>query len=138
MSTDDLERALAGKSPFDALYGLEITECGEDGARARLPIEPRLHQPTGIVHGGVYASVAEALASSGTNWAVSPNGDVGLGMSNDTRFLRPAWEGVLDAVARPIHKGRTTWIWDVTISGEDGRVHAVSRVTIAVRPRRNA
>ncbi len=138
MSTDDLDRALAGNSPFDAHYGLEVVECGEDLVRGRLPVEPHLHQPTGIVHGGVYASVAEALASSGTNWAVTPNGEIGLGMSNDTRFLRPVSEGVLDAVARPIHKGRTTWIWDVTISGEGGRVHAMSRVTIAVRPRRNA
>lgn len=137
MSTEDFERALAGKSPFDAHYGLEVTSCDEEACRGRLPVAPHLHQPTGIVHGGVYAAVAEALASSGTNWAVSPDGNVGLGMSNDTRFLRPASEGVLDAVAVPIHRGRTTWIWDVTISGEDGRVHAVSRVTIAVRPRRN-
>jgi 1,4-dihydroxy-2-naphthoyl-CoA hydrolase len=137
MSTEDFDRALAGKSPFDAHYGLEVTSCDEEGCRGRLPVEPHLHQPTGIVHGGVYAAVAEALASSGTNWAVTPNGEIGLGMSNDTRFLRPAVDGVLDAVAKPIHRGRTTWIWDVTISGEDGRVHAVSRVTIAVRPRRN-
>jgi 1,4-dihydroxy-2-naphthoyl-CoA hydrolase len=138
MPTDDLDRALIGKSPFDAHYGLEVVECGKDLVRGRIPVEQHLHQPTGIVHGGVYASIAEALASSGTNWAVTPNGEVGLGMSNDTRFLRPAAEGVLDAVAKPIHKGRTTWIWDVTITGESGKVHAVSRVTIAVRPQRNA
>jgi uncharacterized protein (TIGR00369 family) len=138
MSTDDFDRALAGKSPFDAHYGLEVISCGEDGVRARLPIEPHLLQPTGIVHGGVYASVAEALASSGTNWAVTPNGDVGLGQSNDTSFLRPASSGVLDAVATPIHRGRTTWVWNVTIADDAGRTVAVSRVTIAVRPRRNA
>ena len=115
-----------------------MTECGENGARGRVPIVPHLLQPTGIVHGGVYASIAEALASSGTNWAVTPNGDVGLGQSNDTSFLRPASSGVLDAVATPIHRGRTTWVWNVTISDDDGRTVAVSRVTIAVRPRRNA
>jgi 1,4-dihydroxy-2-naphthoyl-CoA hydrolase len=136
MPTDDLDRALAGDSAFDAHYGLEMTECGEDGARGRVPIGPHLLQPTGIVHGGVYASVAEALASSGTNWAVTPNGDIGLGMSNDTSFLRPASSGVLDAVATPIHRGRTTWVWDVTIADDAGRTVAVSRVTIAVRPRR--
>ena len=138
MPTDDFDRALAGKSPFDAHYGLEVISCGEDGVRGRLPIEPHLLQPTGIVHGGVYASVAEALASSGTNWAVTPNGEVGLGQANDTKFLRPAASGVLDAVATPIHRGRTTWVWDVTITDEAGRNVAVSRVTIAVRPRRNA
>jgi uncharacterized protein (TIGR00369 family) len=138
MPTDDIDRALAGDSAFDAHYGLEMTECGENGARGRVPIVPHLLQPTGIVHGGVYASIAEALASSGTNWAVTPNGDVGLGMSNDTSFLRPASSGVLDAVATPIHRGRTTWVWNVTIADDAGRTVAVSRVTIAVRARRNA
>jgi uncharacterized protein (TIGR00369 family) len=138
MPTDDLDRTLAGDSAFDAHYGLEMTECGEEGARGRVPIGPHLLQPTGIVHGGVYASVAEALASSGTNWAVTPNGEVGLGMSNDTSFLRPASSGVLDAVATPIHRGRMTWVWNVTIADDAGRTVAVSRVTIAVRPRRQA
>jgi len=115
-----------------------MTECGQDGARGRVSIGPHLLQPTGIVHGGVYASIAEALASSGTNWAVTPNGDVGLGQSNDTSFLRPASSGVLEAVATPIHRGRTTWVWNVTIADDAGRTVAVSRVTIAVRPRRNA
>lgn len=138
MPTEDLDRALAGKSPFDAHYGLEMTECGEAGARGRVVIGPHLLQPTGIVHGGVYASVAEALASSGTNWAVTPNDEIGLGMSNDTSFLRPASSGVLDAVATPIHRGRTTWVWNVVIADDAGRTCAVSRVTIAVRPRRQA
>lgn len=138
MQTDDLDRALSGDSAFDAHYGLEVTSFGEEGARGRVPIGPHLLQPTGIVHGGVYACIAEALASGGTNWAVSPNGEVGLGMSNDTSFLRPASSGTLDAVATPIHRGRTTWVWNVTIADDDGRTVAVSRVTIAVRPRRNA
>jgi len=138
MQTDDLDRALAGDSSFDAHYGLEMTECGVDGTRGRIPIVPHLLQPTGIVHGGVYASIAEALASNGTNWAVTPEGKVGLGQSNDTSFLRSASSGVLDAVATPIHRGRTTWVWNVTISDDAGRTVAVSRVTIAVRPRRDA
>ncbi len=138
MQIEDVDRALAGNSPFDAHYGLEITECGQEGARGRVPIGRHLLQPTGIVHGGVYASIAEALASSGTNWAVTPNGEVGLGMSNDTSFMRPASGGVLDAVATPLHRGRTTWVWDVRIADEAGRTCAVSRVTIAVRPRRQA
>ncbi len=138
MVSDDFDRALAGKSPFDAHYGLEMIECGEQGTSARVPVGPNLLQPTGIVHGGVYASIAEALASTGTNWAVTPNGDVGFGMSNDTSFLRPVSSGVLDAVARPIHRGRTTWVWDVRIADDAGRTCAVSRVTIAVRPRPKA
>lgn len=138
MSTEDHDRSLAEKSPFDAHYGLEVMGIDADSARGRVTIGPHLLQPTGIVHGGVYASIAEALASSGTNWAVTPNDEIGLGMSNNTSFLRSASEGVLDAVATPLHRGRTTWVWDVRITDEAGRACAVSRVTIAVRRRRQA
>jgi 1,4-dihydroxy-2-naphthoyl-CoA hydrolase len=138
MSTEFIDRSLAGKSPFDAHYGLEVVSIDADSARGRVKIEPHLMQPTGLVHGGVYASMAEALASTGTNWAVTPDGNVGLGMSNDTTFLRPATEGFLEAVATPLHRGRTTWVWDVRIADDSGRTCAVSRVTIAVRPRRQA
>lgn len=138
MRIEDQDRSLAEQSAFDAHYGLKMTECGPEGARGRLEIEPHLLQPTGLVHGGVYASIAEALASSGTNWAVTPNDEIGLGLSNATSFMRPASSGVLDAVATPIHRGRTTWVWDVRIADQQGRTCAVSRVTIAVRPRRQS
>jgi 1,4-dihydroxy-2-naphthoyl-CoA hydrolase len=138
MPTEDFDRSLAGDSAFDAHYGLEVVECGEKGARGRVAIGSHLLQPTGIVHGGVYASVAEALASTGTNWAVTANDEIGLGQSNDTSFLRPASIGTLEAVATPIHRGRTTWVWDVQIADDAGHICAVSRVTIAVRPRRQS
>jgi 1,4-dihydroxy-2-naphthoyl-CoA hydrolase len=91
-------------------------------------------QPTGVVHGGVYASIAEALASYGTTLGVIDEGNVGLGMSNHSSFMRPVSGGTIHAEARPRHRGRTTWIWDVDLSDDDGRACAVSRVTIAVRP----
>jgi 1,4-dihydroxy-2-naphthoyl-CoA hydrolase len=138
MQSDDLDRSLAGGSAFDAHYGLEGMDFGDGFARGRVPVTPQLLQPTGIVHGGVYAAIAESLASSGTNWSVTPGGEVGMGMSNNTSFLRPVSEGVLEAEATPVHRGRTTWVWDVRIADGDGRVCAVSRVTIAVRPGRKA
>jgi uncharacterized protein (TIGR00369 family) len=88
------------------------------------------------VHGGVYASIAEALASWGTNVGVLQEGNIGLGMSNHSTFLRSIREGTIHAVARRIHGGRTTWVWDVELTDDDGRLCAVSRVTIAVRPLR--
>jgi uncharacterized protein (TIGR00369 family) len=89
----------------------------------------------GIVHGGVYASISETLASMGTGFAVVDTGGIPLGMSNNTSFLRPVTEGTIHAEAIAIHRGRTTWVWDVTMRTDDDRVCAVSRVTIAVRPR---
>jgi uncharacterized protein (TIGR00369 family) len=89
----------------------------------------------GIVHGGVYAALAETLASQGTARGVIADGKVPLGMSNNTSFLRPVSGGSVHAEAITIHRGRTTWVWDVTMRDDEGRLCATSRVTIAVRER---
>jgi 1,4-dihydroxy-2-naphthoyl-CoA hydrolase len=120
-------------SPFDRHYGLEIEEATEELVRARVPVAAHLLQPVGLVHGGVHASIAEALASVGTNVAVVPDGKIGLGQSNSSSFLRPITEGTIHAVAHRRHRGRTTWIWDVEMTDDAGRLCAISRVTIAVR-----
>jgi uncharacterized protein (TIGR00369 family) len=120
-------------SPFDRHYGLEIEEATEELVRARVPVAGHLLQPVGLVHGGVHASIAEALASVGTNVAVVPEGSIGLGQSNHSSFLRPITEGTIHAVAHRRHRGRTTWMWDVEMTDDAGRLCAISRVTIAVR-----
>jgi uncharacterized protein (TIGR00369 family) len=122
-------------SPFDQHYGLVIDEATEELVRAHVPVVEHVLQPVGLVHGGVHASIAEALASVGTNVGVVPDGNIGLGMSNNSTFLRSIREGTIHAVARRVHRGRTTWVWDVELTDDDGRMCAVSRVTIAVRTR---
>ncbi len=121
-------------SPFDELYGLEVDELGEGVARGHVVVRDELKQPAGLVHGGVYAAMAEALASAGTYVAVHEGGNTAMGMSNNTTFLRPVTEGTVRAVARARHRGRTTWVWDVELTDDHDRPIAVSRVTIAVRP----
>ena len=123
-------------SPFDRHYGLEIDEATEELVRGHVPVREHVLQPVGLVHGGVHASIAEALASVGTNVGVLEDGNIGLGMSNTSTFLRSIREGTIHAVARRIHRGRTTWVWDVELTDDEGRLCAVSRVTIAVRPLR--
>jgi uncharacterized protein (TIGR00369 family) len=120
-------------SPFDRHYGLEIEEVTDEVVRARVPVREHLLQPVGLVHGGVHASIAEALASLGTNVGVVPEGKIGLGQSNHSSFLRPMSEGTIHGLARRRHRGRTNWIWDVELTDDDGRLCALSRVTIAVR-----
>jgi 1,4-dihydroxy-2-naphthoyl-CoA hydrolase len=121
-------------SPFDRHYGLVIDEATDEVVRGHLPVVEHVLQPVGIVHGGVHASIAEALASVGTNVGVVADGNIGLGQSNHSSFLRPIGEGTIHAVARRRHRGRTTWIWDVELTDDAGRLCAMSRVTIAVRP----
>jgi 1,4-dihydroxy-2-naphthoyl-CoA hydrolase len=122
-------------SPFDHHYGLEIEEATDELVRGHVPVREHLLQPVGLVHGGVHASIAEALASLGTNVGVVPDGKIGLGSSNHSSFLRPISDGTIHAVARRRHRGRTTWVWDVELADDEGRLAAISRVTIAVRER---
>ena len=121
-------------SPFDRHYGLEVEEASDELVRGRVRVREEVTQPVGIVHGGVYASISEALASLGTNVGVNDDGNIGLGMSNHSSFLRPVREGFVHAEARRRHRGRTTWVWDVDLTDDEGRLCATSRVTIAVRP----
>jgi 1,4-dihydroxy-2-naphthoyl-CoA hydrolase len=120
-------------SPFDTHYGLEIDEATDELVTGRVPVRQHVLQPIGLVHGGVHASIAEALASVGTNVGVNSDGKVGVGQSNNSSFLRPMTEGTIHATARRRHRGRTTWIWDVEMTDDAGRLCAMSRVTIAVR-----
>jgi len=119
---------------FDALLGLELLECTEELVRAELPVRDELRQPFGLVHGGVFATIAETLASVGTAVVVFPEGNAAIGLSNQTSFLRPITEGTIHGRALRRHRGRTTWIWDVEISDDSGRLCALTRMTIAVRP----
>jgi uncharacterized protein (TIGR00369 family) len=128
------EEILARAVGFDALLGLELIACSEELVRGRLDVRDELRQPFGVVHGGVLASIAETLASVGTAVVVAPQGMAAMGLSNQTSFLRPVTAGVIHGRAMRRHHGRTTWIWDVEISDDGGRLCALSRMTIAVRP----
>lgn len=118
---------------FDALYGLEVTELSDGRASGRVAVRDELKQPYGLVHGGVYASIAESLTSIGTALAVAPEGRFAVGLSNQTSFLRPITEGTIKALATCKHQGRTTWVWEVEITDDAGRLCVLTRMTIAVR-----
>ena len=118
---------------FDGLYGLEIHSYDEETVTASVPVRDEVKQPMGLVHGGLYASIAEALASMATAVAVAADGKQAMGLSNATSFMRPITEGTVHATARRLHRGRTTWIWDVEITDDAGRTCAMTRMTIAVR-----
>jgi 1,4-dihydroxy-2-naphthoyl-CoA hydrolase len=126
--------ARTAAATLDEVLGFELFESSADGCRARFAVEDRVRQPFGLVHGGAYAALAETMASLATHRAVSENGDFAMGQSNHTTFLRPVREGSIVGEGRPRHRGRTTWVWDVDFTDDDGRLCAISRVTLAVRP----
>ena len=129
----DLTLPLELPEGFDNLYGLEVTELSPDRAAGRVVVRDELKQPAGLVHGGVYASIAESLASLGTAVKVIPEGKMAMGLSNQTSFLRPILGGTIHALARVRHRGRTTWVWEVEITDDEQRLCSLVRMTIAVR-----
>jgi 1,4-dihydroxy-2-naphthoyl-CoA hydrolase len=130
-SAEQLNELMVG---FDRLYGLELMEFSDTEVRARVQLRDELKQPMGLLHGGVYASIAESVASLATALGVLEDGEVAMGLSNSTSFLRPVTEGTIHAHATRLHRGRTTWVWDVQFADDAGRICAVTRMTIAVRP----
>ena len=120
---------------LDSHLRRETHELTEDRVVATMSVDDQpVLQPMGIVHGGVYATMAEGMTSEATFRAVYPDGNVAMGMSNQTSFLRPITRGTIHAEARRRHRGRTTWLWEVDFTDDEGRLCALTRVTIAVRP----
>ena len=124
--------AIPIEETLDGLRGFELLDVGKDHASSRFTVGNQHRQPVGLVHGGVYAALAEGLASGATYRQVMGDGKIAVGSSNYTSFLRPVSEGVVTANARAIHSGRTTWVWEVEFTTEAGKRCAISRVTLAV------
>ena len=133
MGTPDAEQVNEAVLGFDRLYGLEFLSFSDAEVRAQLPVRDEHKQPAGLVHGGVYASIAESLSSLGTWRQVMSDGKVAMGLGNHTSFMRPITAGTIHAEANVLHRGRTTWVWDVRITDDEGRLCAVTRMTVAVR-----
>ena len=115
---------------FTGLLGLEFVEASGDRVVLRLTVRPELHQPYGILHGGVHCSLVETAASVGAALWLGERGYT-VGVANHTNFLRAVREGTLTAEATPIHRGRTQQLWLVVITTEDGHTAARGEVRLA-------
>ena len=132
---DGWEPVVAFDRCFDAQYGLEVLGWDEeDGStRGRVPVRETLLNHAGGLHGGVFAAVAEALASRGTALAVMPRGQVAMGLGNDTTVIHNPSEGAIEVEARVLARGERAWLWACEAKDQSGRLCAFSRVTVAVR-----
>jgi 1,4-dihydroxy-2-naphthoyl-CoA hydrolase len=116
---------------FDNWLGLTYIEMTPDGGRARLEIHDKLLQPWGIVHGGVYCSIIESLASVSAHvWLTENGGGTVVGVNNNTDFLRAISEGTVMAVSTPIHRGRRQQLWLITITDDNDRMVARGQVRL--------
>ncbi len=116
-------------SPFDELVGTSVVEASGERVVATVPVAPHLHQPHGIVHGGVYATVVETTASIGANLWLAGDG-VAVGVANHTDFLRSVSDGTLHVEALPVQRGRSLQLWRVEVSDTDGALVASGTVRL--------
>jgi 1,4-dihydroxy-2-naphthoyl-CoA hydrolase len=140
-SGETLDPADLGLFAFDddvfgtATLGLAWDGLALDRVTAHLDCDERHHQPYGIVHGGVWCAVVESLASVGAALRAVAAGGVVVGVSNSTDFLRAHRTGRVDAVAEPLHVGRTQQLWQVVLTrADDGKVVARGQVRLQQLP----
>lgn len=112
-----------------------FTHVGPDSLTATMPVNERTRQPIGILHGGANLVLAETIASTAANAVVDLQQRYCVGLEINANHLRSVKNGLVTAVTRPIHIGRTTQIWHIDIYNEAGKQTCVSRMTAAVIPR---
>ncbi|WCE06087.1 hotdog fold thioesterase [Pseudoxanthomonas sp. JBR18] len=116
--------------------GIMITEAGEDWLRGTMPVEPRTHQPFGLLHGGASVVLAESLGSlAGGLSVIDPERFGVVGLEINANHIRGERTGMVTGTARAVHIGRTTQVWDIRIENARGKPVCVSRLTLAVVPK---
>lgn len=106
----------------------------EDSLTASMVVDRRTHQPYGLLHGGASVVLAETLGSTASYLCIDPATHYCVGLEVNANHLRALRSGRVTAVARPVHLGRSTHVWDIRLHGDDGRPSCISRLTVAVVP----
>jgi len=112
--------------------GIEILEYTPEKVVATMPVEPRVHQPFGILHGGASVALAETVASMGGFISIDASKQMAVGQEINANHIRPVREGIVTATATPIHKGKRSHVWHIEVKNEEGKMVCISRCTIAI------
>lgn len=115
-----------------AHIGIEYIELGPDFLRGRMPVDARTRQPFGVLHGGASVVLAESLGSSAANLVVDQSVCYCVGLDINANHMRPVSDGWVEGIARPIHIGKATQVWEIKITNEAGKLVCASRLTMAV------
>lgn len=124
----------AGAATLSEHIGIEVVDVGPDWLRARMPVDPRTHQPMGRLHGGASVVLAETIGSVAANACIDNAAFVAVGMEINANHLRPAYSGFVHATATPEALGRTSQVWTIRIADDAGKPVCISRLTMAVIP----
>ncbi|MGD6777794.1 MULTISPECIES: hotdog fold thioesterase [Bacillaceae] len=118
------------------LLGIEIVELSEERAVATMPVDSRTHQPFGLLHGGASVALAETIASIGTFNLIDKETEICVGLEINANHLKGKKDGVVTAIGTPLHRGKTTMVWDIKIVDENDTLICISRCTMAILKKR--
>ncbi|MFN8295857.1 MAG: hotdog fold thioesterase [Chitinophagales bacterium] len=112
--------------------GIEIIELGDDFVKAKMPVDHRTKQPMGLLHGGASVVLAESLGSMAANLCLDISKEYAVGLDINSNHIKSVREGFVTGIARPIHIGSKTQVWEIKIYDEKDNLINISRLTMAV------
>ena len=115
---------------------MQFTDAGEDFLVATMPVNPRVHQPMGLLHGGATVALAETVGSAASIMFINPQEEEVRGIEISANHLKSKREGVVTGTARIIHKGRSIHLWEIKITDEEGSLISLCKLTNMVIPRK--
>ena len=121
-----------GHNTMGEHLGIEFTGIGEDYLKARMPVDHRTRQPYGLLHGGASVTLAETLGSVAAAFVVNKDKYDCFGLEINANHVRSARDGFVIGIARPIHLGKTTHVWDIRIHDDRDKLVCISRLTVAI------
>jgi uncharacterized protein (TIGR00369 family) len=108
---------------------IEFVDVGDDFITAKMPVSSKVYQPYGILHGGATAALAETVGSSASAYFLKSKDKVVKGIELSINHLKSKKEGFIYGTAKPIHKGRTTHLWEVRIVDEEDNLISICKIT---------
>ena len=128
--------ASMGENNMAGWLGIEFVELGNDYLKGKMPVDHRTLQPYGLLHGGASCVLAETLGSIASSLVINTEQFICVGLEINANHIKSAREGFVTGIAKPIHLGSTTHVWDIRISTEKNVLVCISRLTVAILPKR--
>ena len=132
----NIEALNSRKENLATLIGIQFTTWDENSLTATMPVDDRTKQPAGILHGGASVALAETLGSVASFLLIDSINFLPVGLEINANHLRPVSSGIVKGVCTPIHIGKKTHVWDIKIYNEEGKMNCISRLTVAIVPRK--
>jgi 1,4-dihydroxy-2-naphthoyl-CoA hydrolase len=129
--TTDKLNAMSENNMLEHL-GISFTEIGEDYIMATMPVDHRTQQPYGLLHGGASVALAETLGSVAAHLTIDSDKQYAVGLDINANHIRGAKSGVVTGIAKPIHIGRKTQVWEIKNNNQDDKLICISRITMAI------